>query len=42
MLQDNDPYSLSSKGGLEDISLIQKYRMADEDYDKVGAIHLIK
>eukprot|EP01084_Bolivina_argentea_P044377 81664_1 len=33
-VQDDDPYSLSSKGGLEDVTLIQKYRMADEDYDK--------
>jgi tubulin-folding cofactor B len=31
---DNDPYSLSRGGGLTDVSLIQKYKMAEEDYDK--------
>lgn len=32
---DNDPFSLSRMGGLEDVSKIQKYRMSEEDYDKV-------
>ncbi len=31
---DTDPFSLSRGGGLTDTSLIQKYTMADEDYDK--------
>lgn len=31
---DTDPFSLSRGGGLTDISLIEKHRMADEDYDK--------
>ena len=32
---DTDPMSLSRGGGLDDVSLVQKYRMTDEDYDKV-------
>jgi tubulin-specific chaperone B len=31
---DTDPYSLSRGGGLTDVSLVEKYRMNDEDYDK--------
>jgi tubulin-folding cofactor B len=31
---DSDPYSLSRGGGLDDVSQVEKYRMADEDYDK--------
>eukprot|EP01038_Epipyxis_sp_PR26KG_P004562 gene4562-6434_t len=31
---DTDPFSLSRGGGLTDVSLIQKYRMEDEIYDK--------
>jgi len=31
---DEDPWSLSKGGGLEDISQVQKYRMSDEDYDR--------
>lgn len=31
---DTDPFSLSRGGGLTDTSLIQKYRMDDEVYDK--------
>lgn len=32
---DEDPYSLSKNGGLEDVSLVKKYVMADEVYEKV-------
>mmetsp|Transcript_13400 Transcript_13400/g.12133 ORF Transcript_13400/g.12133 Transcript_13400/m.12133 type:complete len:285 (-) Transcript_13400:60-914(-) len=31
---DTDPFSLSRNGGLTDVSLIQKYTMAEEDYAK--------
>lgn len=31
---DTDPFSLSRGGGLTDTSLVEKYRMADDDYDK--------
>ena len=31
---DTDPYSLSRGGGLTDVSLIEKYKMSDESYDK--------
>jgi len=31
---DLDPYSLSSGGGLEDVSLVQKYEISEEDYLK--------
>lgn len=31
---DTDPYSLSRGGGLEDTTLIEKYRMADDVYDQ--------
>ena len=31
---DTDPYSLSRNGGLTDVSLVEKYKMADEVYDK--------
>uniref|UniRef100_A0A7S2W9K5 CAP-Gly domain-containing protein n=1 Tax=Rhizochromulina marina TaxID=1034831 RepID=A0A7S2W9K5_9STRA len=31
---DEDPYSLSRGGGLEDTSLIEKYRMSEDTYDK--------
>lgn len=31
---DTDPFSLSRGGGLTDVSLVEKYRMSDEDYDK--------
>jgi tubulin-folding cofactor B len=33
-VQDNDPFSLAKGGGLEDISLIKKYEISEEDYDK--------
>ena len=31
---DTDPFSLSRGGGLTDVSLVEKYRMTDEDYDQ--------
>lgn len=31
---DTDPFSLSRNGGLTDVSLVQKYKMSDEDYDQ--------
>ena len=31
---DTDPYSLSRNGGLTDVSLVEKYKISDEDYDK--------
>ena len=31
---DINPYSLSANGGLEDVSLVEKYVMSDEDYAK--------
>ncbi|TMW69407.1 hypothetical protein Poli38472_001563 [Pythium oligandrum] len=31
---DTDPFSLSRGGGLEDVSLIKKYEISEEDYDK--------
>lgn len=33
---DTDPFSMSRGGGLTDTSLVQKYRMDDETYDKRG------
>jgi tubulin-folding cofactor B len=29
---DTDPFSLSRGGGLTDTSLVEKYRMSDDDY----------
>jgi tubulin-specific chaperone B len=31
---DTDPFSLSRGGGLTDVSLVEKYRMSDDAYDK--------
>ncbi len=33
-IMDTDPFSLSKNGGLEDTSLVKKYVMSDEDYEK--------
>lgn len=33
---DADPFSMSRGGGLEDVSLVKKYRMTEEDYDQVS------
>ncbi|KAL1521164.1 hypothetical protein AB1Y20_022717 [Prymnesium parvum] len=33
-ITDLDPYSLSAGGGLEDVSLVQKYEISEEDYAK--------
>eukprot|EP00930_Biecheleria_cincta_P072758 TRINITY_DN60106_c0_g1_i1.p1 TRINITY_DN60106_c0_g1~~TRINITY_DN60106_c0_g1_i1.p1 ORF type:complete len:288 (-),score=58.15 TRINITY_DN60106_c0_g1_i1:107-970(-) len=34
-IKDTNPHSLSAHGGLEDVSQVEKYVMADEDYDKL-------
>mmetsp|Transcript_4874 Transcript_4874/g.8684 ORF Transcript_4874/g.8684 Transcript_4874/m.8684 type:complete len:273 (+) Transcript_4874:221-1039(+) len=31
---DTDPYSFSKDGGLENVNLVKKYEMSDEDYEK--------
>jgi len=33
-IKDSDPYSLSKNGGLTDVSLIEKFKISDEQYDK--------
>lgn len=30
---DDDPFSLTRGGALENVSLVKKYRMSEEDYD---------
>lgn len=34
-IKDTDPHSISLHGGLEDVSQVEKYEMADEEYDKM-------
>lgn len=34
-IRDNDPFSISANGALEDLSLVPKYVMPDEVYDKL-------
>lgn len=34
-IKDTDPNSMSANGGLEDVSLVEKYMMKDEEYDKL-------
>jgi len=34
-IEDNDEYSVSRNGGLENIDLVEKYEMTDEVYDKL-------
>jgi len=34
-INDLDPHSISKHGGLEDVSQVEKYMMADEEYDKL-------
>ena len=33
-IKDNDPHSLSKNGGLEDVSLVEKYEISEEAYEK--------
>eukprot|EP00435_Cladocopium_sp_Y103_P051194 s530_g15.t2 len=40
-IKDTNPYSLSANGGLEDVSQVQKYVMADEDRYQVVASCLV-
>jgi len=35
-IKDIDPHSISLHGGLEDVSQVEKYVMADEEYDKMS------
>jgi tubulin-folding cofactor B len=41
-IKDTDPHSISLHGGLEDVSQVEKYVMADEEYDKIkGTVRAI-
>jgi len=41
-IKDTDPHSISLHGGLEDVSQVEKYVMADEEYDKMrGTVRAI-
>merc|ERR1719456_2231170 len=33
-ITDLDPHSLAANGGLEDVSLVKKYEISDDDYNK--------
>jgi len=33
-VEDTDPYSMSANGGLENVNLVEKYEISDEDYMK--------
>lgn len=42
-IKDLDPHSISLHGGLEDVSQVEKYVMADEEYDKMkGTVRAIR
>mmetsp|Transcript_38946 Transcript_38946/g.70909 ORF Transcript_38946/g.70909 Transcript_38946/m.70909 type:complete len:288 (-) Transcript_38946:92-955(-) len=42
-IKDTDPHSMSRHGGLEDVSQVEKYVMADEEYDKLkNSVRAIK
>lgn len=42
-IKDTDPHSLSLHGGLEDVSQVVKYEIAEEDYDKLeNSVRAIK
>lgn len=42
-VSDDDPFSLTRGGALEDVSGVEKYRMSEEDYDKrKGTLRLVR